>query len=64
MKTATVAINNITQEIRKGEVSLRALEKASDTGIDKCTGSCKCDVEPDGTCPQGWPSRCMAAGVI
>lgn len=44
--------------------SMRALQKASDTGIAPCSGPCKCRVEPDGHCPRGWPSIMMAAGII
>lgn len=56
--------NKITGEIREGKVSLKTLEKVSDTGIDKCCGPCKCSVEPDGECAKGWPSRMQAAGII
>lgn len=33
-------------------------------GACTCTGECECTVEPDGTCPNGWPSALLALGLI
>lgn len=44
--------------------SIKTLEKASSEGVDRCVGSCRCRIEPDGQCPNGWPSRMIAVGVI
>jgi len=44
--------------------SFRVLQKALMDGVDKCVGSCKCVVEPDGHCPKGWPSRMKASHII
>lgn len=56
--------NKITGEVREAKVFLKALEKAADTGIDRCVGPCNCKVELDAECPKGWPSRMMAVGGI
>ena len=29
-----------------------------------CSGPCCCTVEPDGTCPEGWPSKLRAVGLV
>lgn len=34
-----------------------------DTTECTCSGPCECTVEPDGTCPNGWPSVLVALGV-
>lgn len=28
-----------------------------------CSGPCECWVEPDGTCPNGWPSVLRSMGI-
>lgn len=45
-------------------VGIGALRKATYDGTDKCVGPCKCRIEPDGTCPNGWESRLMTQGFI
>lgn len=37
--------------------SARTLERDSYDGVTRCTGNCRCRVEPDGECPNGWPSQ-------
>lgn len=58
------ARNTLTGETREFKYSVRAGEKVMSDGVDKCTGPCKCRIEPDGVCGRGWPSRTMAAGWI
>ena len=59
------AINTRTGDQRQVIITLRHLHRvATEVEHDKCTGPCKCQVEPDGTCPKGWPSRSIVAGVI
>ncbi len=31
---------------------------------DECIGPCQCTLEADGTCPNGYPSKLRAAGMI
>lgn len=39
-------------------------EEMMDNGVSKCSGSCCCVIEPDGTCPLGWPSVMLAVGLV
>ena len=41
------------------KASHRTLERDMMDGTSRCIGRCKCLVEPDGHCPQGYPSRFM-----
>ena len=66
-KTMTItgkATNEKTKATRPVVASLRTLDKASHSGVDRCSGPCQCRVEPDGHCPNGWPSRMLACGII
>jgi len=63
-KHTTSARNTETGERRDVTIHITDLIQASDDGIDRCTGPCECRVEPDGICPNGWPSRMLVAGVI
>jgi len=60
MKVKFKAVNAITGKEREVSVSLRTLEKIWNEGAGNCAGPCKCRVEPDGTCPKGWPSKGQA----
>lgn len=59
-----IARNTHSGATREVSVSLRTLERAVWEGIDRCTGPCRCAVEPDGVCSHGWPSRLLATGLI
>lgn len=41
----------------KVSATLRTLERDLFDGVSRCVGPCKCRVEPDGSCPKGYPSR-------
>lgn len=57
--------NTITGEVREVKpASVKTLGKAVFDGIDRCVGPCKCRVECDGVCANGWQSRCMAEGIM
>jgi len=58
------AKNRETGERRKLEVSEDTIREAVFDSVCPCTGECECDVEPDGVCPNGWPSILIAAGLI
>jgi hypothetical protein len=58
------ARNVLTGESRPVKMSIKMAEKVSAGSMDKCTGPCRCTVEPDGTCPRGWPSRLIALHIL
>lgn len=58
------AKNRKTGEERIVKMSPQAATKVILDGTDKCSGKCRCTVEPDGHCPNGWPSRSLAVGII
>ena len=60
-----IVINRITGKVREIKLpSYVALIRATCDGVDRCTGPCRCRIEPDGQCLKGWPSRLVAAGVM
>lgn len=64
MQLKGTAENYKTKERRPVAVSIATLEKAAANGVDRCTGPCRCKVEPDGYCSKGWPSRMGALRII
>lgn len=56
------ALTGATREIKSP--SLKVLERDLFDGLSKCTGPCRCTIEPDGVCAAGWPSRMIAAGAM
>ena len=44
--------------------TMATLERWEENGVAKCTGACKCPVELDGTCPNGYPSWLLELGMI
>lgn len=64
-ETIRLVTNIATGETRYIKVpSIDTLERAMSDGIDRCVGPCRCTIEPDGECPNGWPSRLRAMGMI
>ena len=55
------ARNQQTGEIRSFRLSDAVFFRVVDQGWDYCAGPCKCRIELDGECPQGWPARSEAA---
>lgn len=43
---------------------LEQLEIWEETGGCECSGPCQCWIEPDGTCPNGYPSWLVVLGLI
>lgn len=65
MNKITVRNTKDTSKTREIKVpSLKSLQRVISDGVDKCVGPCKCTVEPDGSCPNGWRSRSLEAGAI
>ena len=61
--TVTVT-NKITKKTRKVNVSLDHVRRVvTQDDNDECSGPCECYADPDGCCPNGWPSKTMAVGV-
>jgi len=58
---ATVMMRGEEQRIK---VTWEELHEVMFDGACFCAGECECTVEPDGKCPNGWPSRALAVGVI
>ncbi|MCI0564637.1 MAG: hypothetical protein MN733_39720 [Nitrososphaera sp.] len=56
-KLTAILKNKKTGESREVSVSLKTLEKDEWEGVSRCIGPCKCRIETDGECPQGWPAR-------
>jgi hypothetical protein len=58
--------NKLTGEIREiKEPTFRQLERVvMEEANDRCVGPCKCELESDGECANGWVSRCRAAGLV
>ena len=60
-----IGVNVQTGETRNFEMHLDELRDITfDVEFDHCTGDCECQVETDGTCPEGWPSRMSALGFV
>ena len=62
MKPQVQVRNAKTNEVRTVKVaSLKTLEKDTFDGVSRCVGSCRCTIETDGICPNGWKSRVEVA---
>ena len=59
-----VARNRKTGARRPVKLSVAAADRYSNDTICPCSGPCRCDVEPDGVCANGWESKLLAVGVI
>jgi hypothetical protein len=51
-----------TRDVRMTEDEVRDITYEVEHAV--CSGNCECIVEPDGICPDGWPSRLLAVGMI
>ncbi len=59
-----IAINENDGAENEIDILQEDLEEAVYDGVDECSGPCACSVETDGICPEGWPSRCITAGIV
>lgn len=54
-----------TGEVREVKVpGMAALERMAEAEAVACAGPCRCRVEPDGVCANGWESKLRAFGFI
>ena len=58
------AKNTKTGAERTVKASEKQVERWILDSVVPCSGPCRCDVEPDGVCPNGWPSRLRALGMV
>ena len=63
-KVSSIAVNTKTGQTRPVVVSYKMAENAVMDGVDRCSGPCRCKVEPDGECDKGWQSRLITVGLI
>lgn len=59
-----LAVNIITHRRRKVRLTESGAVHATLVGLCTCAGPCACSITPEEYCPEGWPSKLSALGVV